>query len=337
MHEAPVFTVFLTAYYALAEVARLRRGERVLIHSAAGGVGLAAVQVAQWLGAEIFATAGNDEKRDFLRGLGVRHVMDSRSVQFANDIRALTGGQGVDVVLNALDGEALRKSFALLAPYGRFVEIGKKDIAENSGLPMQTFNRNVSFTAIDLDRIFRDRLSLAQHLFETVAQGFTDGHFRALPTTVFAAAEAESGLPLHGAKQTYRKGGNRPVGAAGDGVPRRPIAVPPSVPDATYLITGGTRGFGLEIAKWLVVQGARHLVLLSRGGMASDETKQAVLVMQSQGVQGPGRGGRCDRCRSPPHRHAAYGRRYAAVARRDPRRDGARRRAARRPDHGAAA
>jgi len=108
--------VFLTAYYALAEVARLQPGERVLIHSAAGGVGLAAVQVAQWLGAEIYATAGSDEKRDFLRDLGLRHVMDSRSLQFADEVRALTGGAGVDVVLNALDGEALRKSFALLAP-----------------------------------------------------------------------------------------------------------------------------------------------------------------------------------------------------------------------------
>jgi phthiocerol/phenolphthiocerol synthesis type-I polyketide synthase C len=130
MHEAPIFTVFLTAYYALVEVARLRRGERVLIHSAAGGIGLAAVQVAQWLGAEIYATAGNDQKRDFMRQLGVPHVMDSRTLKFADEVRALTGGYGVDVVLNALDGEALRKSFALLAPYGRFVEIGKKDIAE---------------------------------------------------------------------------------------------------------------------------------------------------------------------------------------------------------------
>ncbi len=284
MHEAPVFTVFLTAYYALAEIARLRRGERVLIHSAAGGVGLAAVQVAQWLGAEIFATAGNDEKRDFLRGLGVRHVMDSRSVQFADEIRALTGGQGVDVVLNALDGEALRKSFALLAPYGRFVEIGKKDIAENSGLPMQTFNRNVSFTAIDLDRIFRDRLSLAQHLFETVAQGFTDGHFHALPTTVFAAAEAEAAFRYMAQ--------SRHIGKVAIDLSAQPVTVYPATDsgpaisaDATYLITGGTRGFGLEIAKWLVVQGARYLVLLSRGGMASDETRQAVLVMQSQGVE----------------------------------------------------
>src|SRR5206468_8155046 len=139
----------------------------------------------QWIGAEIYATAGNDDKRAFLRDLGVPHVMDSRSLQFAEEVETLTAGRGVDVVLNAMAGEALRKSFALLAPYGRFVEIGKKDIAENSGLPMQTFNRNVSFTAVDLDRIFRDRVSLAQRLFRDVAERFERGDLRALPTTVF--------------------------------------------------------------------------------------------------------------------------------------------------------
>lgn len=284
LHEAPVFTVFLTAYYALVEVARLQPGERILIHSAAGGVGLAAVQVAQWLGAEIYATAGNDEKRDFLHGLGVRHVMDSRSLTFADEVRALTRGAGVDVVLNALDGEALRQSFALLAPYGRFVEIGKKDIAENNGLPMQTFNRNVSFCAIDLDRIFRDRLALARHLFEAVAQGFEDGRFRALPSTVFAAAEAENAFRF----MAY----SRHIGKIVLDLTQQPVAALPADDrqavirhDATYLITGGTRGFGLEIAKWLVTQGARHLVLLSRSGAAADETKQALTVMASQGVE----------------------------------------------------
>ena len=284
MHEAPVFTVFLTAYYGLVEVARLQPGERVLIHNAAGGVGLAAVQVAQWLGAEIYATAGSDEKRAFVRALGVPYVMDSRSVQFANEVQALTTGQGVDVVLNAISGEALRKSFTLLAPYGRFVEIGKKDIAENSALPMQTFNRNVSFTAIDLDRIFQDRVALAQGLFKATAQGFAQGYFRALPTTVFAAAEAENAFRYMAQSKHIGKVvldlSEQPVLALS-----APTTRPLIRTDATYLVTGGTRGFGLEIAKWLVVQGARHLVLLSRSGSAADEVKQAAMVMQSQGVQ----------------------------------------------------
>lgn len=284
LHEAPLFTVFLTAYYALVDVARLQRGERVLIHNAAGGVGLAAVQIAQWLGAEIYATAGNDDKRALLREMGVPYVMDSRTLHFADEIQSLTAGRGIDVVLNAMSGEALRKSFALLAAYGRFIEIGKKDIAENSGLPMETFNRNVSFTAIDLDRIFRDRVQLAQQLFEKTTRAFEDGHFRALPTSVFPALEAESAFRYMAQSKHVGKIvidlSPQPVNAAAKLDARAAIR-----DGATYLVTGGTRGFGLEIAKWLVSQGARHLVLLSRSGFAGDETKQAVLVMESQGVQ----------------------------------------------------
>src|SRR5207244_1775001 len=176
------------------------------------------------------------------------------------------------------------KSFALLMPDGRYVEIGKKDIAENIGLPMETFNRNVSFSAIDLDRIFRDRVRLAQHLFETTAKGFEQGHFRALPTTVFAAAEAENAFRYMAQSKHI---GKVVLDLSEQAVMARPALGTRSMirGDATYLVTGGTRGFGLEISKWLVSQGARHLVLLSRSGSAGDETKQAVMVMQSQGVE----------------------------------------------------
>ena len=284
MQEAPAFTVFLTAYYGLMDVARLRPGERVLIHNAAGGVGLAAVQIAQWLGATIYATAGSEEKRASLRAMGVPYVMDSRSILFADEIWALTAGEGVDVVLNAMAGEALRKSFALLAPYGRFVEIGKKDIAENNGLPMQTFHRNVSFTAVDLDQIFRDRVTLAQRLFRDVADGFDRGHFRALPTTVFPAGEAENAFRyMAQSKHT----GKVMVDFSPQPVNAFPVAAAcsPIRHDSTYVVTGGTRGFGLEIAKWLVAEGARYLVLISRSGAAGDDIKQAKAVMEGQGVR----------------------------------------------------
>ena len=254
MHEAPVFTVFLTAYYALAEVARLHRGERVLIHNAAGGVGLAAVQVAQWRGAEIYATAGNDDKRAFVRDIGVPYVMDSRSLQFAEQVRMLTAGHGVDVVLNAMAGEALRQSFALLAPYGRFVEIGKKDIAENSGLPMETFNRNVSFSAIDLDRIFRDRVAPGPAPLRGHRPGLCPGPFLCPADYGLSRRRSRKRFPVYGAKQTHWESRARPVRATCAGVPA-PSTRPQIRDDATYLVTGGTRGFGLEIAKWLVSPG----------------------------------------------------------------------------------
>ena len=116
---------FLTAYYGLVRLAQLQPGERVLIHAGAGGVGLAAIQIAQQIGAEIFATAGSEAKRDFLRSLGVTHVYSSRSTAFAEEILADTDREGIDVVLNSLPGEAITKSLCVLRAYGRFLEIGK--------------------------------------------------------------------------------------------------------------------------------------------------------------------------------------------------------------------
>ncbi len=136
---ATVPVVYLTAYYALIHLGRMHRGERVLIHSAAGGVGLAAVQLAQHVGAEIFATAGSDEKRAYLRSLGIQHIMDSRSLDFADQIMASTNGRGVDLVLNSLTGEALTKGLEILAPYGRFLEIGKRDIYQNTRIGLLPF------------------------------------------------------------------------------------------------------------------------------------------------------------------------------------------------------
>ena len=131
---AGVATAFITAHYALEGLARLRPGERVLIHGAAGGVGLAAVQIAQHRQAEIFGTAGCPEKRDFLRRLGVDHVLNSRGLDFADDITRLTDGEGIDVVLNSLAGEAIPKSLGLLRRFGRFLEIGKRDLYANTRL-----------------------------------------------------------------------------------------------------------------------------------------------------------------------------------------------------------
>jgi NADPH:quinone reductase-like Zn-dependent oxidoreductase len=115
---ATVPIAFMTAWYGLTEAARLRRGETVLIHAGAGGVGMAAIAVARWIGATIFATAGSREKRELLLGLGVARVWDSRSLEFVDGIREATGGRGVDVVLNSLSGEAMERSFEALAPLG---------------------------------------------------------------------------------------------------------------------------------------------------------------------------------------------------------------------------
>ena len=182
---ATIPSAFGTAYYSLIKVGSLCKGERVLIHSAAGGVGMAAVQIAQWVGAEIFATAGNAEKRDFLRSKGVKHVMDSRSLAFIDELMEKTNGRGMDVVLNSLGGEFIPKSLSILAPYGRFLELGLRDILNNSQLGLRPFEKNLTFSAIHIDR----ENPIFSSLCREVMQLFNSENFSPLPHRVFPIAE----------------------------------------------------------------------------------------------------------------------------------------------------
>jgi acyl transferase domain-containing protein/acyl carrier protein len=189
---ATIPITFLTAHYALQHAGRLQPGERVLIQAAAGGVGLAAVQLAQRIGAEIFATAGSEKKRAFLRSLGIQHVMDSRSLAFADDVMAATNGQGVDVVLNSLAGEFIPKGLSILSSFGRFLEIGKRDIYQGSQLNLLPFAKNLSFSAIDLLRVAFERPEFLNRLFSEVMQYFEEGTLRPLPLETFPFTKAAS-------------------------------------------------------------------------------------------------------------------------------------------------
>ncbi|MCF3650810.1 SDR family NAD(P)-dependent oxidoreductase [Synoicihabitans lomoniglobus] len=177
---------YATAHYALVTQGRLRRGEKVLIHAAAGGVGLAAVHIARHLGAEVFATAGSDAKRNFLRDLGVVHVMDSRSLAFAAEVQQLTDGRGVDVVLNSLGGDFLRASLDLVAPRGRFIELGKRDLLGGSSLDLAPFARIISFIVIDVG----PDLPEFETIWHEVCAHFADGTYPALPHKTFPLADA---------------------------------------------------------------------------------------------------------------------------------------------------
>ncbi|RKZ83882.1 MAG: hypothetical protein DRR19_18500 [Candidatus Parabeggiatoa sp. nov. 1] len=195
LEEAATIPVaFSTAYYALVTLARLNQGESVLIHAAAGGVGLAAVQVASMLGAEIFATAGNPEKRAFLHSLGIEHVMDSRTLAFAEEVMKLTGGRGVDVVLNSLGGEFIPKSLSVLAPFGRFLELGKKDIYQNSQLGLRVFEKGLSFSVVSPapTQLPNFNSGLSESLLSVLMQHFKDGKLRPLPHQVFPITEVAS-------------------------------------------------------------------------------------------------------------------------------------------------
>jgi acyl transferase domain-containing protein/NADPH:quinone reductase-like Zn-dependent oxidoreductase/acyl carrier protein/SAM-dependent methyltransferase len=282
---ATVPVAFFTVVYALKYLAHLQRGERVLVHGAAGGVGIAAIQYAQHCGAEIFATAGSEEKRDFLRLAGVRHVFDSRSLDFADEIMARTGEEGVDVVLNSLSGEALARSLSVLRPFGRFLELGKRDFYENTRIGLRPFRENLSYFGIDADQLLIERPETAQQVFAEVMALFDQGVFRPLPYRVFPASRAAEAFRF---MQRSEHIGKIVVSHENFSVPVRPekrtTAAYQLSGDATYLVTGGLSGFGLATARWMVERGARCLVLLGRRGVTTDEAEEGINELEKLGA-----------------------------------------------------
>jgi NADPH:quinone reductase-like Zn-dependent oxidoreductase/acyl carrier protein len=281
---ATIPIAFLTAYHALIHLGRLEPKERVLIHSAAGGVGLASIQIAQRAGAEVFATAGTPEKRQLLTALGVTHVMDSRSLEFIDEVIDRTGGRGVDVILNSLAGEAIPKGLTALADHGRFLEIGKRDIYGNSRLGLLPFHKNLSFIAIDLDRAIRERPEQIAAQFREVIDGFQQGTLSPLPLRTFPLGNV-AGAFRHMAQGKH-------IGKIVLAIRDEPAKIAPSLEptsvfraDATYLVTGGLGGFGLTTAQWMAEQGARHLVLVGRSGAATQQAVDGVKSLEAAGVR----------------------------------------------------
>ncbi|WP_432973948.1 SDR family NAD(P)-dependent oxidoreductase [Dactylosporangium sp. CA-233914] len=277
---AAVPVAFLTAVYGLEYLARLGPGETVLIHSATGGVGLAALQVARRRGARMLATAGSEAKRELLRSMGVEHVMDSRSLAFAEEVMRVTAGRGVDVVLNSLAGEALLRSLSLLAQGGRFVEIGKQDIYANSHLGLEILKHNRSFLAVDLEQTFNERPGFVAELFGEVLRGFAAGEFAALPVRGFTYGEAGAAFGHMAQARHTGKIVLRPAGV--DTVAVRP-GESPVRPGAAYLITGGLGALGLQTAEYLAGLGARHLMLVGRRGATAD-AEPALARLREAGV-----------------------------------------------------
>jgi acyl transferase domain-containing protein/acyl carrier protein len=279
---ATIPVAFLTAYYALHHVARLMPGERILIHAATGGVGLAAIQLAQRCGAEIFATAGSPEKRAFLKALGVAHVMDSRSLAFVDQVRELTAGAGVDVVLNSLGGEFIAASFGVLADYGRFVELGRRDYDQDRKLGLKPFLKNLSFSLLDLRGMMDQRPQVISAALQEVMALVTT---RALTPTVRQVVPVERIDEAFHTMAQARHIGKIAVSFAERSRTQIQVGMPTQVvrPDGTYVITGGLGGIGLTVARWLVAQGAQHLVLIGR--RAPDRAAaQVVADLQEHGT-----------------------------------------------------
>ncbi|MFE2937766.1 SDR family NAD(P)-dependent oxidoreductase [Streptomyces sp. NPDC059255] len=252
---------YLTAWYGLMELAALRAGEKVLIHSATGGTGLAAIQVARRCGAEIFATAGSERRRALLRTMGVTHVADSRG-DFAGPLLAGTRGTGMDVILNSLPGAAVEQNLGMLAPYGRYVELAEQDPADGRPAGPGGLPRNGSFQVLDIAAFCRERPERAGALLGRVLRLIAAGELAPLPAEVYPLDAVDPAFDdMLGARHIGRVLIDLRTTA-----PAVPAAPEPTRmrPDATYLVTGGAGGIGSELARRLVARGARHLLLTGR-------------------------------------------------------------------------
>lgn len=289
---ASVLLVFATALYALESRARLQPGESVLIHSAAGGAGIAAIQMARMMHAEIFATVGTEEKKQYLVenfGLQPDHILNSRTPGFAAKIRSLTNGRGVDVILNSLVGELLLESWDCLADFGRFVEIGKKDITDHGRLPMDPFNRGATFTAFDLASLATSKSTAMQQSFNQllsrVIELVRSGVIQPVPSKIFTAAELVPALRHF--NDPARVG--KIVISFED-----PNVMIPVVPERfatqlhsekSYLMVGCLGGLGRSLSQWMISRGARSFVFLGRSGTKSPAAQRLVEDLEEQGAQ----------------------------------------------------
>ena len=281
--------VFCTAYYGLFTLANLKAGERVLVHAGAGGVGQASIMLAQTIGADIFVTVGSPDKKQFLQktyGIPDNRILSSRDASFAPAIKELTGGKGVDVVLNSLAGDLLRESWGVLAPFGRFIEIGKADITKNTRLDMAPYEWNIMFASVDLTKVAQFKPALMRELYGHVSNLTTEGQIKPIsPITTFPISQLEQAF------RTLQSGKN--IGK---------VVVVPHAEDevkavttktasdmlpanATYVLIGGTGGLGRNMAKWLSSKGARNIVLVSRSGSANQNVHALISELAAEGTK----------------------------------------------------
>jgi acyl transferase domain-containing protein/acyl carrier protein len=280
---ATIPIAFLTAFYSLHTLGQMRCGERALIHAATGGVGMAAVQLALRAGAVVFASAGSPEKRELLEALEVPHVLDSRSLAFADEVMELTAGEGVDLVLNSLAGEAIDKSISVLKSSGRFIEIGKADIYKNRMIGMRTLRKNISLFTVDMSSLLATQPELARALLSQVLERFAPDDLQPLPHHPFPVVRTAEAFRYMAQTKHVGKLIVTMQDCAGLYVEQPP---PTSTIDAnaSYLISGGLGGFGLAAAERLVRRGARHLALIARRA-PSPSARAAVDALRQSGAE----------------------------------------------------
>nr|RBQ99445.1 hypothetical protein FVER53263_20062 [Fusarium verticillioides] len=273
---ATIQCCFSTVIYALIDVGKMCKGTSVLIHSACGGIGLAAIQVVQMMEGEIYATVGNEEKREYLvkqYGIPREHIFHSRDASFLDGVMQQTAGQGVNLVLNSLSGDLLNVSWKCVAKSGTLIELGKRDLASHGQLDMSGFLDNRSYCGIDMHYLIGEQPMLVKDVVERTLEFFRQGKLRALrPVKSFGAGDAKKAF-------RYLQDGQhmgKVVLEMSTDLSEPEVKVKNQIqfdPLASYLLVGGLGGLGRALAVWLVERGARHLVFLSRsrGGMTGNK------------------------------------------------------------------
>ncbi|XP_074967591.1 fatty acid synthase [Phalacrocorax aristotelis] len=293
---ASVPVVYATAYYALVVRGGIRKGESILIHSGSGGVGQAAIAIALSMGCQVFVTVGSTEKREYLQArfpqLHANSFASSRNTNFEQHVLRVTNGKGVNLVLNSLAEEKLQASLRCLAQHGRFLEIGKFDLSNNSQLGMALFLKNVAFHGILLDSIFDDGNKDWEVVSELLEKGIREGVVKPLRSTVFSKEEVEAAfrfmaqgkhigkvmIKVREEEKEYPSRRSEPVKISA-------ICRTSCPPTKSYIITGGLGGFGLELAQWLVERGAQKLILTSRSGIRTGYQAKRVQEWKALGIQ----------------------------------------------------
>ncbi|KAL3473204.1 beta-ketoacyl synthase [Aspergillus californicus] len=278
--------VFATVLYSLIDVARLKHGGTVLIHSACGGIGLAAIQVSRMLGAKIYCTVGSDAKVEYLVQMGIprERIFHSRDKTFLRDVLAATEGQGVDVVLNSLSGELLHTSWQCVAEFGTLVELGKHEFIGKGYLAMEAFRSNRTFTGVDLALLSERRPDITQGLLRRCMHHFALGELSPLPVHEFEAQHVEQ--PFR-----YMQKGTH-IGKIAVTMPddssTLPLSLSPRAPsfrsDACHLIVGGLGGLGRSVSSWMSHHGGNHFIFFSRSA-GDREQDNFVLELRAQGCR----------------------------------------------------
>ncbi|GME49746.1 ketoacyl-synt-domain-containing protein [Neofusicoccum parvum] len=278
---------YTTAYVALVETARLEKGETVLINAAESAVGQAALALARHIGADVFATTASPEQASFLRhvsGISPDHIFSSADASFAASVLGRTGGRGVDVVLNSLEGSLLQESFNCVAPLGRFVELGKRDLEQNSRLEMGAFARGVSFATVDAAMLAQHKGRQVSRALNSVISLIKAKSIRGVPISVFSISDVVQAFK---SVQSGRSQGKAVLSVK----PSDLVPVVPQTPtaklraDASYVVVGGFGGIGQSVCLWLAEHGAKNLVVLSRSANAQDKAAPLLAELDKIGCK----------------------------------------------------